>query len=85
MKEAKTNRIIIQRKCQLCGKTDSSVNIWVGGYFAKAHQKCAEIGHKAVELYLLNLHHSMFGIEQFAEDLLKVIEKEKKLLEASQK
>lgn len=64
------------RKCQLCGKTDANVDVWVGGYISTAHHKCAEIGHRAVQLYLLNLHHQMFGLRMFAEDFLKVIEKE---------
>jgi len=77
--------VIVERKCQLCGKTDRAVDVWVGGYLTIAHHKCADIAARAVELYLLYLYHEMFGIELFADHIQAVIKKEKAKLNEQRK
>jgi len=67
------------KKCQLCGKTDEDVDTWVGGYLNHAHHKCAEIGHKAVYLYLRSLYYDMWGLKMLAEDIIKLKEKEERV------
>ena len=65
--------------CQICGKTDETVDVWVGGYINHAHHKCGEYAAKAVELYLLWLDSSFHGARSFADHLLRVLKKHDRL------
>jgi len=57
------------RKCELCGKTDETVDVWVGGYLTFAHHKCAEIANLGVHAYLRMLLLSLSGMEILRQDL----------------
>jgi len=47
------DKILKNRVCQLCGKkTDEKLQAFAGGYLSFAHRSCADIGLKAVELFL---------------------------------
>jgi hypothetical protein len=69
------------RKCELCGKTDDTVDFWVGGYLTFAHHKCAEIANLGVHAYLRKLLWGLNGMEILRQDLNQV-EKELHKLEA---
>ena len=69
------------RKCELCGKTDETVDVWVGGYLTFAHHKCAEIANLGVHAYLRMLLLSLNGMEILRQDLNRA-EKELDKLEA---
>lgn len=58
------------QECQLCGKTDEKVTMYIGGYFTWAHEDCAELADKAVGFYLRCLGHDQ-GMTRFASDYLE--------------
>jgi len=61
--------------CCLCGKPCSPKDMWVGGYLNYAHRSCADIGHKAVGLYVRYLLTEMWGLQIFAEHVLDTFKK----------
>lgn len=67
--------------CDICGKTDEKVDLWVGGYLNHAHHECADYASKAIELYLLWIDSSFYGARNFADHLLKVLKKHNRLVE----
>jgi hypothetical protein len=67
--------------CQICGKTDENVDMWIGGYLNEAHHECADYAAKAIELYLLWLDSSFHGARNFADHLMKVLKKHDRLVE----
>ena len=57
-------------ECQICGKTDENVIMFIGGFFGWAHEECAELANKAVGLYLRCLGNDQ-GMTRFASDYLE--------------
>jgi len=62
--------------CELCGKTDNKVELFIGGPFLYLHQKCADIGDKAIKAHLKSLVSMEYGVVYLANEL---IEAEKEL------
>jgi len=57
-------------ECQICGKTDEKVIMFIGGFLGWAHEDCAELADKAVGLYLRCLG-SEGGMTRLASDFLE--------------
>ena len=36
--------------CQICGKTDDKVDMFIGGFLGYAHEGCAELAEKTIDL-----------------------------------
>ena len=68
--------VVVERKCDLCGKTDRTVEWYIGGYINFAHHKCGDIGDKAIELYLRRLIYDFNGLRILSDDIQKIIKKE---------
>jgi len=66
--------IRVDETCQLCGKNDGKVEMYVGGYLSYAHPSCAEIGDKAIEAYLHSLLGNFNGLWILASELVKMQE-----------
>ena len=57
-------------ECQICGKKDDKVIMWVGGFFGWAHEDCAELANKVVGLYLQALNSEQ-GMMRLAVDFIE--------------
>ena len=57
--------------CQLCGKTDKTVDMFIGGYLMYTHESCGEIAEKAVDLWLESLCTREYSMFLLADNLLK--------------
>ena len=64
--------------CELCGKTDSEVDAWVGGYLTYGHHECAEIANKGLKLFLRFLIADINGLEILAKEIVGVAEQMRK-------
>lgn len=58
--------------CQLCGKTDETVDIWCGGYINYAHHECAEIGNKALRQFIRYILADINGLEILAKEIVDI-------------
>ena len=61
--------------CELCGKTDDEVEIYLGGLFMYLHESCAELADKAIDRYLQSLVTRQWSLIQFAEEIMDVSKK----------
>lgn len=57
--------------CELCGKTDEKVTLFIGGPWTYIHESCAEIAEKAIEGYLKRIVSMQYGITYLAEELIR--------------
>ena len=57
--------------CELCGETDKKVELFIGGPFRYLHQKCADIGDKAIKAHYRSLVTMQDGILYLANELIE--------------
>jgi len=57
--------------CELCGKTDKTVELFIGGPFTYLHQKCADIGDKAITAHMERLVCMNQGLYYLANEIIR--------------
>jgi len=62
----------MEKRCDLCGKSDGKVQAYCGGYVLHAHPTCGKIGNKAIELYFMNLMTHPLGLSTLSNMLSQI-------------